>query len=131
MKKFISRSLIICLVVFAIAIPKLAKSEKLNDDSRFLVFNGTSGISFTTFTVLKASTTITSTLTSTTSCTTSTAVLTTCTIGRRRRGLFYDDATTHNKHRRGLFYNDDEVENKDGTVFLPTPMKKFVVFRYL
>ncbi|XP_046451279.1 uncharacterized protein LOC124199504 [Daphnia pulex] len=114
---------LLCLIVFSVASIEGAKTERVTDDSRFLVFNGTTGISFTTFTVLKASTTITSTLTSTTSCTTSTATLTTCTIGRRRRGLFYDDASTQGRNRRGLFYNDDEADNKDGTVFLPSLIK--------
>jgi hypothetical protein len=44
--------------------------------------------------------------------------LTTCTIGRRRRGLFYDEAASQGRDRRGLFYNDEEVENKDGSSFL-------------
>jgi hypothetical protein len=124
MNLYFPSSLILFLAVMAIDFPKLAKSENLNDDSRFFIFNGTSGISFTTFTVLKGSTTITSTLTSITSCTTSTAVLTTCTIGRRRRGLFYDDALAQGRHGRGLFYNDEEQGNKDGTVFLPAQIKR-------
>uniref|UniRef100_A0A0P6DL46 Uncharacterized protein n=1 Tax=Daphnia magna TaxID=35525 RepID=A0A0P6DL46_9CRUS len=87
------------------------------NSSRLFVYNGS--FSFTTFTVLKASTTVTSTLTSTTTCTTSTAALTTCTIGRRRRGLFYDDAAAQGRNQRGLFYNDEEVENKKGSSLLP------------
>jgi hypothetical protein len=77
-----------------------------------------SSISFSTFTIIKKSTTITSTLTSTTTCTTSSATLTTCTIGRRRRGLFYDEAGAQGRDRRGLFYNDEEVESQDGSAFL-------------
>jgi len=49
--------------------------------------------------------------------------LTTCTIGRRRRGLFYDEAGSQGRDRRGLFYNDEEVENKDGSTFLSTDKK--------
>ncbi|EFX71939.1 hypothetical protein DAPPUDRAFT_326666 [Daphnia pulex] len=51
------------------------------------------------------------------------ATLTTCTIGRRRRGLFYDDAATQGRNRRGLFYNDEQVENKEGETFLPLEAK--------
>jgi hypothetical protein len=87
-----------------------------SESSRLFVYNGS--FSFTTFTVLKASTTTTSTLTSTTTCTTSSATLTTCTIGRRRRGLFYDEAGAQGRDRRGLFYNDEEVESQDGSAFL-------------
>lgn len=58
-----------------------------------------------------ATTTTTSTISTSTTCTTSTAALTTCTIGRRRRGIFYDEAqSVLGRQRRGLFYNDEEVE---------------------
>ncbi|XP_057370968.1 uncharacterized protein LOC130691942 [Daphnia carinata] len=87
------------------------------NSSRIFIYNGS--LSFTTFTVLKTSTTVTSTLTSTTTCTTSSAALTTCTIGRRRRGLFYDEAASQGRNRRGLFYNDEEIQNKEGSSFLP------------
>jgi len=57
--------------------------------------------------------TSTSTLTSTvfTTCTTSTAALITCSAGRRRRGLFYDESEASGRARRGLFYNDSEDDN--------------------
>jgi hypothetical protein len=95
-----------------------------SESSRLFVYNGS--FSFTTFTVLKASTTTTSTLTSTTTCTTSSATLTTCTIGRRRRGLFYDEAAAQGRDRRGLFYNDEEVASQDGSAFLPAVARRFV-----
>ena len=107
----------LCALIFSVVVISIATDNKSPaNDSRFLIYNGR--FSFTTFTVLKASTTVTSTLTSTTTCTTSSATLTTCTIGRRRRGLFYDEAASQGRDRRGLFYNDEEVENKDGSTFL-------------
>lgn len=59
-----------------------------------------------------STTTSTSTSTVTTFCTTSTAALTTCSAGRRRRGLFYDDMS-NNRVRRGLFYNDDDLSESN------------------
>jgi hypothetical protein len=85
---------------------------------KFLITTGY--ITFTTFTVVNYSTTITSTFTWTTSCTTSTAALTTCAIGRRRRGLFYDEASAKGHDRRGLFYTDEEVDNHYGSAILPS-----------
>uniref|UniRef100_A0A0P6DBQ8 Uncharacterized protein n=1 Tax=Daphnia magna TaxID=35525 RepID=A0A0P6DBQ8_9CRUS len=108
-------SLIFSIVVISFVNGNQGTTEA--NSSRLFVYNGS--FSFTTFTVLKASTTVTSTLTSTTTCTTSTAALTTCTIGRRRRGLFYDDAAAQGRNQRGLFYNDEEVENKKGSSLLP------------
>lgn len=92
------------------------------EKERFLVASGT--FSFTTFTLIKVSTTTTTTFTTTSTCTTSTAALTTCTVGRRRRGLFYDHAAgSEARQRRGLFYNEDEAESKDGSVFLTAEKK--------
>ena len=107
---------IVCLLVLAVISANATESSTNNEKDRFLL--SASSISFSTFTIIKRSTTITSTLTSTTTCTTSSATLTTCTIGRRRRGLFYDEAASQGRDRRGLFYNDEEVENKDGSTFL-------------
>ncbi|KAK4019294.1 Uncharacterized protein APZ42_030595 [Daphnia magna] len=112
---------IVCLLAFVV-ISAYAMEEKKDDKDRFLLNANTATISFSTFTIIKRSTTITSTLTSTTTCTTSTAALTTCTIGRRRRGLFYDEAAAQGRNRRGLFYND-EVEDKQGSTFLATDKK--------
>ncbi len=56
-----------------------------------------------------STTTSTSTSTVTTFCTTSTAALTTCSAGRRRRGLFYNDGMSNDRVRRGLFYNEDDL----------------------
>ena len=113
----------LCALIFSVIVISIATDNKPPaNDSRFLIYNGS--FSFTTFTVLKASTTITSTLTSTTTCTTSSATLTTCTIGRRRRGLFYDEAASQGRDRRGLFYNDEEMENKDGSALLPAIAKR-------
>jgi hypothetical protein len=101
--------LVVCAYASSVASPK-------NEQERFLVQSG--AFSFTTFTLIKVSTTTTSTFTTTSTCTTSTAALTTCTVGRRRRGFFYDQPGTMDRHSRGLFYNEDESESKDGNVFL-------------
>jgi hypothetical protein len=94
-------------------------THEKSDQQRFVL--ASSGISFTTFTVLKVTTTTTSTLTSITTCTTSTAILSSCTTGRRRRGLINDEGET--RHRRaGLFYNED-AQNNDGNTFLPFEKK--------
>ncbi|KZS06063.1 Uncharacterized protein APZ42_030592 [Daphnia magna] len=111
---------IVCLLVLAVVCATSDVAPK-SDKDRFLI--ATNSLSFTTFTVLKITTTTTSTFTSTTTCTTSSAALTTCTIGRRRRGLFYDEAASQGRNRRGLFYNDEEVNAKDGSAFLPTDKK--------
>lgn len=119
-------ALILSVLVATYAVetePSPAKPE----DSRLFVYSG-SGITFTTFTVIKATTTRTSTLTSTTICTTSTAALSTCTVGGRRRGLFFDESASRAGARRGLFYDDAEVDGKDGHVFLPSPEKRLVIF---
>ncbi|KAI9564019.1 hypothetical protein GHT06_007757 [Daphnia sinensis] len=107
---------LICTIVVASFVNGSQGTTEVSS-SRIFIYNGS--LSFTTFTVLKTSTTVTATLTSTTTCTTSTAALTTCTIGRRRRGLFYDEAASQGRNRRGLFYNDEEVGNKEGTSLLP------------
>jgi hypothetical protein len=110
--------LYICAIVSALAWQVFAANEGSANQDRFLL--ASSSFSFTTFTVLKVTTTSTSTYTSTTTCTTSTAVLSSCTTGRRRRGLFYDESKANSRLRRsGLFYNEEEVQNNDGTVFLP------------
>lgn len=111
-------------LIFSIIVLSFANGNKGTDanDSRIFIYNGS--FAFTTFTVLKARTTVTSVLTSTTTCTTSSAALTTCTIGRRRRGLFYDEAASQGRNRRGLFYNDEEIDNKENGAFLPTVIKR-------
>jgi len=38
--------------------------------------------------------------------------LTTCSAGRRRRGLFYDESQGTLRARKGLFFSDDAVEEK-------------------
>ncbi len=77
---------------------------------------------FSTFTVILSTITSTSTIGTTTTCTTSTSALKTCSVGRRRRGLFYDDAENQGRARRGLFYNDDEdyLKEDDNS----TPVKR-------
>lgn len=88
------------------------------------LFVSASSITFSTFTLIKSTTVLTTTMTRTTTCTTSTAFLSTCTTGRRRRGLFYDESKDQDRHRRaGLFHDVNEAENKDGTVFLPADNK--------
>lgn len=116
MRKNVGLCISAILSVFALQV--LAAKEGSPNQDRFLI--ASSSFSFTTFTVLKVTTTSTSTFTSTTTCTTSTAVLSSCTTGRRRRGLFYDESKANSRHRRsGLFYHEEEVQNNDGTVFLP------------
>ena len=118
---------IACLLALAAVSAYATTAVDPSKPERFLISTGS--ITFTTFTVVKYSTTVTTTFTSTTSCTTSTAALTTCTIGRRRRGLFYDEASAKGRDRRGLFYTDEEVDNQDGSAFLPS--EKSVSFRFL
>nr|CAH0108606.1 unnamed protein product [Daphnia galeata] len=79
-------------------------------------------IFLSTFTVILSTVTSITTIGSTTTCTTSTAALNTCSVGRRRRGLFYDDAENSGRARRGLFYNDDEAELNENTA----PVKRSV-----
>ena len=67
---------------------------------------------FGTLTLTLSTITTTSTATARTTCTTSTAALTTCTVGRRRRGLFYSDI---NKEGRSLFHDDNQ---EDTQIFL-------------
>ena len=62
----------------------------------------------TGYTLTISTSTSTAIATAFTTCTTSTAALTTCTAGRRRRGLFYDESAASGRARRGLFYNDKE-----------------------
>ena len=107
---------IFCLLALAVAVYATLPVAPVAQEKSFI----TSAFSFTTFTLIKTTTTTTSTFTSVTTCTTSTSALTTCTVGRRRRGLFYDEGANIGRNRRGLFYNDEETENKDGTAFLPS-----------
>ncbi|XP_057367582.1 uncharacterized protein LOC130688602 [Daphnia carinata] len=100
---------IVCLMAIVHSVYATSAVELTNEPMRFLWV---------------ATTTTTSTVSTSTTCTTSTAALTTCTIGRRRRGLFYDEVQSAvGRQRRGLFYNDEQVENKDGTIFLPSEKK--------
>ena len=64
---------------------------------------------FGTITVTLSTITTTTTATTTTTCTTSTAALTTCSAGRRRRGLFYSDV---NKEGRSLFHDDNQEDTQ-------------------
>jgi hypothetical protein len=114
---------IICFFVLTIVIAFATSSAVLkNEKERFLV--SASSISFTTFTLIKSRTTVSSTITLTTTCTTSTATLLTCTTGRRRRGVFYDEAETNSRHRRAaLFYKEEDIDNNEGTIFLPVENK--------
>ena len=90
------------LFVVAAVCAQAPASPKKEEDGRFL---------FTTFTLVLSTTTSTATSTSTVTCTTSTAALSTCTAGRRRRGLFYNEGERRN--RRGLFFNDEDEEKLD------------------
>lgn len=80
------------------------------DDPRVLLY---------TLTLTLTTVTSSSTTTVTRTCTTSTAALSTCSAGRRRRGLFPNSL----RRRRGLFYDDSEIgahETEEGTIFLPS-----------
>jgi len=76
-------------------------------DSRFLF----QMLNPTGYTLTISTSTSTAIATAFTTCTTSTAALTTCTAGRRRRGLFYDESAASGRARRGLFYNDKEDDD--------------------
>ena len=52
--------------------------------------------------------------------TTSADTLTTCSAGRRRRGLFYDEDS--HRARRGLFFNEED--HKENNAFVASPAKK-------
>jgi hypothetical protein len=70
-----------------------------------------------TFTVILSTVTSTTTIGTTTTCTTSSSAMNACSaIGRRRRGILYDEDEKLGRVRRGLFYDDDEVEDKDGSI---------------
>ncbi|XP_046637366.1 uncharacterized protein LOC124315621 [Daphnia pulicaria] len=91
---------VILLAVVAVNYVQSADSAK-KDESEGRIF-------LSTFTVILSTVTSVTTIATTTTCTTSTSALKTCSVGRRRRGLFYDDAENQGRARRGLFYNDDE-----------------------
>jgi hypothetical protein len=74
-------------------------------------------IFLSTFTVILSTVTSTSTIGTTTTCTTSSSAMNACSaVGRRRRGILYDEDEKLGRVRRGLFYDDDEVEDKDGSI---------------
>ncbi len=82
-------------------------------------------IFLSTFTVILSTVTSTSTIGTTTTCTTSSSAMNACSaIGRRRRGILYDENDRLGRVRRGLFYDDDEVEDKDGSISSPTNHSK-------
>ena len=76
-------------------------------------------IFLSTFTVILSTVTTATTIGTTTTCTTSAAALSACSVGRRRRGVFYDETLNQGLGRRGLFFNDDETEQTDGSISLP------------
>ena len=78
-------------------------------DGRFLFWQMAS----TGYTLTLSTSTATAISTVFTTCTTSTTALVTCTAGRRRRGLFYDESEATGRARRGLFYNEKEAEAAD------------------
>ena len=78
-----------------------------------------------TFTVILSTVTSTSTIGTTTTCTTSSSAMNACSaIGRRRRGILYDEDEKLGRVRRGLFYDDDEVEDKNGSISSPIGQSK-------
>jgi hypothetical protein len=116
---------VILLAVVAVNYVQSAGSAK-KDENEGRIF-------LSTFTVILSTVTSVTTIATTTTCTTSTSALKTCSVGRRRRGLFYDDAENQGRARRGLFYNDDEdlVKEESAPVkrynnsFLPFPPFEF------
>jgi hypothetical protein len=82
-------------------------------------------IFLSTFTVILSTVTSTTTIGTTTTCTTSSSAMNACSaIGRRRRGILYDENDRHGRVRRGLFYDDDESEDKDGSISSPSNKSK-------
>jgi hypothetical protein len=114
---------VLCLF-FLLAVTTYVNSTLFSTNEKERLLISASSISFSTFTLIKSTTVLTSTLTRTTTCTTSTSLLSTCTTGRRRRGLSINDSEVIGRHRRaGLYYNEEEAENTDGTAFLPADKK--------
>ncbi len=99
MRKTILFSLFLAAIAFNNA---LAASKKEEKEGRVFL---------NTFTVILSTVTSITTIATTTSCTTSTSSLQTCSVGRRRRGLFFDDDENQGRARRHLFYNDDQDES--------------------
>jgi hypothetical protein len=114
-----SLSSVILLAVVAVNYVQSADPAK-KDENEGRIF-------LSTFTVILSSVTFTTTIGTTTTCTTSTSALNTCSVGRRRRGLFYDDAENQGRARRGLFYNDDEDLVKEESA----PVKRYYHSFYL
>jgi hypothetical protein len=93
-------------------------SESLNEETGARIF-------LSTFTVILSTVTSTTTIGTTTTCTTSSSAMNACSaIGRRRRGILYDDNDRLGRVRRELFYDDDEFEDKDGSISSPTNQSK-------
>jgi hypothetical protein len=89
-------------------------------------------IFLSTFTIILSTVTSTATATTVTTCTTSAGALITCSAGRRRRGLLYEDAENDGRSRRGLFYDEDETELKDGSISISdNPVKRCSIKKYI
>jgi hypothetical protein len=102
-------SIVVFLTVLAVIhAQSVSESQKEEPGARLF---------FSTFTVILSTVTSTSTIGTTTTCTTSSSAMNACSaIGRRRRGILYDDNDKLGRVRRGLFYDDDEVEDTDGSI---------------
>jgi hypothetical protein len=97
------------LTVFIVIQAQLV-SESKNEENNGRIF-------LSTFTVILSTVTSTSTVGTTTTCTTSSSAMNACSaIGRRRRGILYDEDEKLGRVRRGLFYDDDETDEKDGSI---------------
>jgi hypothetical protein len=110
----------ICVLLSATLIVIHAQStiESKNEETNARLF-------LSTFTVILSTVTSTSTVGTTTTCTTSSSAMNACSaIGRRRRGILYDQSDKLDRVRRGLFYDDDEVEDKDGSISFSTSISK-------
>ncbi|KAK4006595.1 hypothetical protein OUZ56_011752 [Daphnia magna] len=104
----------ICVLVFAIIGVLYAQSTSGRKEEEI-----NPRLFLSTFTVILSTVTSTSIVGTTTTCTTSSSAMNACSaIGRRRRGILYDEDEKLGRIRRGLFYDEDEIEDKDGSISL-------------
>jgi hypothetical protein len=111
---------ILVVLLFTVLAVKHAQSasESQKEDTGARLF-------LNTFTVILSTVTSTTTIDTTTTCTTSSSAMNACSaIGRRRRGILYDENEKLGRVRRGLFYDDDEDEGKDGSINSPLSQSK-------
>ena len=114
--RFLIQTGLFLAVLAAIHAQSVSETQKEETGARIFL---------STFTVILSTVTSTSTIGTTTTCTTSSSAMNACSaIGRRRRGILYDEDEKLGRVRRGLFYDDDEVEDKDGSITSSTGQQK-------